>query len=592
LEHFDTIHNSPSQIYHSALPLSPSSSWLYKYYATELIGEVKVVKGPPAGWGICSRKVTLDEGPHVLACWKDTIAVGLESSNITLLSAITGSQMAVLSGHTGGVGSLAFSSDGTLLVSGSSDKTLKLWDIQTGGVVKTFLGHTSQVCSVSISADCTTIASGSDGTICLWYIQTGECYCVIKEAWVAHVVFSPTDPQHLISASLNAVQQWDIDGHRVGPAHTGFHTAFSSDGPHFFSGEENISTVRKSDSGAVVATCLVSSGSNPYFNASCFSPSGRLVAAATFNAVFVWDITGSNPLLIEASIGHVMAITSLVFSSPSTLILASTDNSIKFLQIGGLSTNTVADDSESVPPTSSPVMSVSLHAESGIAISSDLDGVLRVWDISTGLCVGSSQTPTRGEEWRDAQIIDGKLIFVWLQHSGLNIWDSDRDKLLHIEDIYSSGHQDLRISGDGSKVFRLHEKVLQAWSVETGGRAGWVQLGYGWRLDPLCMDGSRIQVCSKDNSTQVWDFGIPGSSPTLVSYTSSERPHLHSIHPTPHWVEFYGPSRVKDTITGKKVFWLSGRYAEPSRVRQDGQYLVAGYHSGEVLILDFNHLHL
>jgi WD40 repeat protein len=55
---------------------------------------------------------------------------------------------------------LAFSSDGTSLVSGSDDCTVKLWDVQTGGTVKTFFGHTELVLSVSISADYTIIASG------------------------------------------------------------------------------------------------------------------------------------------------------------------------------------------------------------------------------------------------------------------------------------------------------------------------------------------------------------------------------------------------------------------------------------------------
>jgi len=64
LEYFDAIHDSPSQIYHSALPFSPSSSQLRKYYATELSQEVEVVKGLPVEWGMCSRTVALDDRPY------------------------------------------------------------------------------------------------------------------------------------------------------------------------------------------------------------------------------------------------------------------------------------------------------------------------------------------------------------------------------------------------------------------------------------------------------------------------------------------------------------------------------------------------
>jgi hypothetical protein len=49
-----------------------------------------------------------------------------------------------------------------------------------------------------------------------------------------------------------------------------------------------------------------------------------------------------------------------------------------------------------------------------------------------------------------------------------------------------------------------------------------------------------------------------------------------------------GSAQIKDTITGKVVFQLSGRYAKANDVQWDGQYLVAGYDSGEVLILDFH----
>ena len=199
LGHFDIIYNSPSSVYHSALPLCPTSSWLRESYSAELSQGVKVVKGLPAEWETSFRTVTFDGQSMSLAYWKDTIAVGLRSGDIIILDGITGSQTAVFSGHTDGVGSITFLSDGKSLVSGSRDTTIKLWDMQTGGIVKTFLGHTDLVDSVSISPDWTVIASGSrDQKICLWDIETGKCHCIIEQSdHVKHVEFSPPTPSTL-----------------------------------------------------------------------------------------------------------------------------------------------------------------------------------------------------------------------------------------------------------------------------------------------------------------------------------------------------------------------------------------------------------
>jgi len=89
--------------------------------------------------------------PYTLSYWNGTITTKYTSTDIIILDAITGSQLAILSGHTDSVQCITFSSDGTLLVSAGADKVIKLWDIQTGGVVRTFHGHTWSVLSASIS---------------------------------------------------------------------------------------------------------------------------------------------------------------------------------------------------------------------------------------------------------------------------------------------------------------------------------------------------------------------------------------------------------------------------------------------------------
>jgi WD40 repeat protein len=65
--------------------------------------------------------------------------------------------------------SVAFSPDGTGIVSGSIDKTLRVWDSATGECTATLEGHTDWVMSVAFSPDGTGIVSGSgDKTVRVW----------------------------------------------------------------------------------------------------------------------------------------------------------------------------------------------------------------------------------------------------------------------------------------------------------------------------------------------------------------------------------------------------------------------------------------
>ena len=100
------------------------------------------------------------------------------------------------------------------------------------------------------------------------------------------------------------------------------------------------------------------------------------------------------------------------------------------------------------------------------------------------------------------------------------------------------------------------------------------------------MDGPKVLVCLGKLSVQGWDFGAPGSTPIQFSEISSGEPHLSFID-VRKWSKD-SPVRIEDSVTGKEVFQLCGRYAEPSAIQWDGQYLIAGYSSGEVFILDFS----
>ena len=581
LDNFDLIQDSPARIYDSAPVHCPPSSWLHGCYSTEFSQKIKAVVGP-VGWGMCTRTVPCSDSPSALAYWNNTIAI---SSNhyIIIIDALTGSQTTALSEHTDDVCSLVFSSDGTLLVSGSRDKTIKLWDVQTGGVVKTLYGRINWVQSVSISADNTMIASGSDGrTICLWNIKTGSCH-VIKEH-VRTVTFSPTNPQLLLSSSDDDVQQWDIDGHQIGPSVAGSHVAFSPDGVQFALCRWSTITIRNTNSRKIIVQFSLPDE----IRCCCFSPNGMIVAVATDSyIIYLWDITSPIPHLIQTLAGHTDQIYSLVFSSSLTLISPSQDRTVKFWQIGASSPNPLTVES-------APIRTVSLQAKDGLAFSIDSEGVVKVWDILTGHCKESHITAAKDIGSGDIQLIGDALIIVGCDnHSRDKIYVRDAEKgvLQTMDTSYTSR---LRITGDGSKVlqlgivyqgFQMIEQYIQAWDLQTGESAGKVALMTEPRanFDPLCMDGSRILVQTRKSSTEGWDFGIPGSIPVQFS----DRPQLNLIDI--RWWSDSNPIRIKDNVTGREVFQLYGKYAKPSAIQWDGQYLIAGYVSGEVLILDFSH---
>ena len=63
--------------------------------------------------------------------------------------------------HEAPVTSVAFSSDGTHIVSGSHDKSVRVWAASTGAELRRLNGHTRRVDSVAFSSDGTRIVSGS-----------------------------------------------------------------------------------------------------------------------------------------------------------------------------------------------------------------------------------------------------------------------------------------------------------------------------------------------------------------------------------------------------------------------------------------------
>src|SRR5689334_7812383 len=81
----------------------------------------------------------------------------------------------VLSGHTGSVNALALTANGQYALSGSSDNSLILWDLETGEALRTLEGHTAPVWGVGITPnERYAVSASNDTTLKLWDLISGD----------------------------------------------------------------------------------------------------------------------------------------------------------------------------------------------------------------------------------------------------------------------------------------------------------------------------------------------------------------------------------------------------------------------------------
>jgi WD40 repeat protein len=154
-------------------------------------------------------------------------------------------------GHTSAITAVAYSKDDVYVVSGSIDNTMRLWNVFDGvyQCVKVFRGHTNAVDSVEYSPDGKSIISGSeDATLRVWDPTSGECTNVIRgyTGWfycVAHAPQRFNKPDYVCTGSHigNVIDIWNVNTsqlHKTMRGHTGpvLSVAYSPDGQYIASG--------------------------------------------------------------------------------------------------------------------------------------------------------------------------------------------------------------------------------------------------------------------------------------------------------------------------------------------------------------------
>jgi WD40 repeat protein len=271
-------------------------------------------------------------------------------------------------GHEGTVMAVAVFPDRRRMVTGSGDKTLRLWDLETGVVLKKMEGHSDKVWALAVSRDGQIIASGDEGgEIIAWHGETGESLTKPIKAHsdlISSVDFSP-DGTVLATGSKDdktkfwCTKSWQMRGEpikgygycvRYSPsgelfaiatydnvqiynpgtrervaffkAHTDWNIslAWTPDGTRLLSGgDEDDPTIREWDSSTWQQVGHPWQGHTYYICAIAIHPAGTLVASASYdNHVRLWRLSDQRTIGIFE---HSSPLRSVTFSVDGRHIL-------------------------------------------------------------------------------------------------------------------------------------------------------------------------------------------------------------------------------------------------------------------------------
>jgi guanine nucleotide-binding protein subunit beta-2-like 1 protein len=211
---------------------------------------------------------------------------------------IDGTPVRALRGHNHFVTDIVMSSDGQFALTGSWDKTLRLWDLNEGKSTRQFISHTKDVLSVAFSADNRQIVSGSrDKTIKLWN-TLAQCKYTIQDDchsdWVSCVRFSPstTNPIIVSAGWDKVVKVWNLTNCRLKTNHYGHQgylntVTVSPDGSLCASGgKDGQAMLWDLNEGKHLYTL----DGNDVINALTFSPNRYWLCAAVGPVIKVWDL--------------------------------------------------------------------------------------------------------------------------------------------------------------------------------------------------------------------------------------------------------------------------------------------------------------
>ncbi|REK26402.1 MAG: WD40 repeat domain-containing protein [Planctomycetota bacterium] len=441
------------------------------------------------------------------------IVSGSRDKTVRIWNGLTGEEQAVLRRHQSRVTCAEFSPDGNRIASGSIDRTLRVWDANSGYELMALRGHEKGIQSVAFSPDGTLIAGGSlDQTLRVWDAATGAEVAVLDKyanpvMAMQHLslAFSPEGRRIVVGCSHdevhhqqdNAVRVWDIQSsHELAILHGQKNgvtsVSWSSDGRLIALGSVD-DTVRVWDT-TTDTELAVLRGHTSTVTSAAFSPNGkRIISGAHDGTLRMWDVETRSEIL--ALFGHEDGVTSVAFTpSGSQIVSGSVDRTVRIWDMSG---------SQAVCPNDheSSIDSVAFSADGCRVASGSSDGTLRVWDVASGMEVKrwSGNWKYRGIDCLAFSRDGSQILAISSDHMAL-VFDATTGSMhTALGPVTASPAKRAAFTPDGQRIVVCDScDVVSVYDLTMGVEDRTTSAAFS-------SDGRCVVSASRDDAVQVWD---------------------------------------------------------------------------------------
>jgi WD40 repeat protein len=473
--------------------------------------------GPQGGRdGTFILSLALSPDGRVFATRSRFDQAGREGSFINLWDAATGEVRQSLKNpeeHTADAQGLAFSHDGKVLVSGHTNRTIRLWDLGAGQVhtIEDSGGQTYDMKGVAISNDGTRVASAcSDKKVRLWDVRAGRVIHTFPrfgEGIVMTVAFSP-DGRYLAAGGWDGAGLWDLTtweprelrGQSDAVARS---VAFSPDGSVLATSSTNTIKLWKVETGAAWAT--LKGHSNMVFEAAFLEGGRTLTSAGLDQTVKLWDLTrvGREPGVLTGNAGR--SYGALAFSTDGRALASVSGHTVTSWDVDTGREHQPLEAPAEAPPG---IIGIAISADGRtLAAACHETHQAIVWDLETRRI--RHRIPHEGVAFvafspKEAILATGSLGFA----DTLKLWDTHTGQSrVTLEGRLFESDSSLAFSLDGRTLASGGRRgAVKLWDVATGRNLAML-MGHSAYVSTVAfsLDGRTLASGSWDGTVRVWD---------------------------------------------------------------------------------------